>query len=66
LSGILVQRGVDASFSAYVPVEVQTRSERKVLWVATGGDPVEFSIPMKSPPLKVALLSDDCLMTTAK
>lgn len=66
LSGSIGQRDVDDSFAAYVPVEVQRGSERKVYWLATGGDPAAFSIPMKSPPAKVALLAGDCLMTTSK
>lgn len=66
LSGSLVQRDVDDTFSAYVPVEVQTGSENNVYWLATGTDPVAFSIPLKSAPTRVALLTADCLMTTSK
>ena len=66
LSGSLVQRDVDEDFSAYVPVEVQTGSKSQVYWLATGSDPVTFSIPAKSRPTKVALLAADCLMTTSK
>ena len=66
LSGSLVQRDVDEDFSAYVPVEVQTGSKSQVYWLATGSDPVAFSIPAKSRPAKVDLLAADCLMTTSK
>jgi hypothetical protein len=66
LSGSLVQRDVDEAFSAYVPVEVQTGSKSEVYWLPTGSDPVAFSIPLKSPPTKVALLTANCLMTTLK
>ncbi len=66
LSGSLVQRDVDEAFSAYVPVEVQTRNKSQVYWLATGSEPVAFSIPLKSPPIRVALLATDCLMTTSK
>jgi hypothetical protein len=66
LSGTLVQRDVDDAFAAYVPLEVQTRSKSDVYWLATGSDPVAFSIPLKSPPTKVALLAANCLMTTSK
>jgi hypothetical protein len=66
LSGSLVQRDVDDAFAAYVPVEVQTRSKSNVYWLATGSDPVAFSIPLKSPPVRVTLLATDCLMTTSK
>jgi Peptidase family M1 domain len=66
LSGSIVQRDVDQTFTAYVPVEVQTGSKSQVYWLATGSDPEAFSIAMKSPPSKVALLGADCLMTTPK
>jgi hypothetical protein len=66
LSGTLVQQDVDPTFSAYVPVEVETGSKSSVYWLATGSDPVAFSIPMKLRPTKVALLAADCLMTTSK
>jgi hypothetical protein len=66
LSGSLAQRDVDDDFSAYVPVEVQTGSKSQVYWLATGSDPVAFSIPGKSRPTKVGLLAADCLMTTSK
>ncbi len=66
LSGSLVQRDVDDDFSAYVPVDVQTGSKSQVYWLATGSDPVAFSIPAKSRPTKVDLLAADCLMTTSK
>jgi len=66
LSGTLAQRDVDASFAAFVPVEVQTGSKSAVYWLATGTDPAPFSIPLKSPPTRVTLLSANCLMTTSK
>jgi hypothetical protein len=66
LSGTLAQRDVDDSFSAFVPVEVQTGSKSNVYWLATGTDPASFSIPLKSQPTKVTLLAADCLMTTSK
>lgn len=66
LSGTLIQRDVDDSFTAFVPVEVQTGSKSNVYWLATGADPESFSIPLKLPPTKVTLLAADCLMTTSK
>jgi hypothetical protein len=66
LSGTVVQRDVDQSFAAFVPVEVQTGSKSNVYWLATGSEPAPFSIALKSPPTKVTLLSADCLMTTSK
>ena len=66
LSGTLIQRDVDDSFTAFVPVEVQTGSKSNVYWLATGADPESFSIQLKLPPTKVTLLAADCLMTTSK
>jgi hypothetical protein len=66
LSGTLVQRDVDDSFAAFVPVEVQTGNKSIVYWLAAGADPAAFSIPLKARPTKVTLLAADCLMTTSK
>jgi hypothetical protein len=66
LSGSIAQRDVDDTFTAYVPVEVQTGNKSSVYWLPTGSEPAAFSIPMKSPPTKVTLLGADCLMTTSK
>ncbi len=66
LSGSIVQRDVDEGFVAYVPMEVTAGNKSSVYWLATAGDPVAFSIPLKSPPTKVALLGANCLMTTSK
>jgi hypothetical protein len=66
LSGTLVQRDVDDSFAAFVPVEIQAGGKSAVYWLATGSGPAPFSIPLKSPPTKVTLLAADCLMTTSK
>jgi hypothetical protein len=66
LSGSVAQRDVDESFTAFVPVEVQTGTKSNVYWLATGTDPVPFSIAMKVPPTRVTLLAANCLMTTSK
>jgi len=66
LVGTVSQREVEDDFTAFVPIEVQSRREKTVYWLPTGSDPVPFSIPMKVPPTKVALLSTDCLITSAK
>jgi hypothetical protein len=66
LVGTVAQREVEDDFTAFVPVEVQTRREKTVYWLPTGSEPVPFSIPVKVPPTKVALLSTDCLITSAK
>ncbi len=64
LTGTVSQRGVDDDFAALVPVEIQSGRVKTVYWLGTGAEPVPFSIPVKTPPTKVALLSNDCLMTT--
>jgi hypothetical protein len=66
LTGSLVQHDVDEAFSAYVPLEVQTAAGSQVFWLAAGSDPVDFSIPLKAPPVRVALAASDYLMTIAK
>lgn len=66
LTGRISQSDVDDEFSAYVPVEVDSRNASTVYWLAAGSDPVAFSIPLKAAPAKVALLAADCLMTLAK
>lgn len=66
LFGTLAQRDVDDTFTAFVPVEVQSGNKTDVYWLATGTDPASFSIPLKSPPTKVTLLAANCLMTTPK
>jgi hypothetical protein len=66
LSGSLLQRDVDESFAAFVPVEVQTGGKSSVYWLPTGSEAAAFSIPMKAPPTKVTLLASDCLIATSK
>jgi hypothetical protein len=66
LSGTVAQRGVDDDFTALVPLEVQTGRQRALYWLSTGTDAVPFSIPLKVPPTKVALLANDSLITTWK
>jgi aminopeptidase N len=66
LTGTIAQRGVDDDFTALVPVEVQTGRLKAIHWIATGSEAVPFSIPLKAPPTRVALLVSDCLMTAWK
>ncbi len=58
------QSNVGDDFTALVPVEVQTARQKTVHWLATGSDLVSFSIPMKTAPTSVAILVDDCLITS--
>ena len=66
LTGTLIQNNVDDDFSTFVPVEVRTRTQRTVYWLPTANEPSPFSIPLKVPPTKVALLASDWLMTIPK
>jgi Peptidase family M1 domain len=66
LSASLEQRDVDDAFAAYVPVEVQTGNKSAVYWLSTAGDSSALSIPLKTPPTRVALAAADCLINTPK
>ena len=66
LSGTISQANVGEDFTALVPVEVQTGRRSTVYWLPTSSDPVPFNIPLATPPTRVALLANDCLMTLSK
>jgi aminopeptidase N len=66
LTGTLEQQNVDDDFSTFVPVEVSSRTEKKIYWLPTSNEMSTFSIPLKVAPTKVALLGSDWLMTTPK
>jgi hypothetical protein len=66
LTGTLVEQNVDDEFTTFVPLEVRTKTDRKIYWLAAASDTSTFSIPLKTPPTKVALLGTDWLMTTPK
>lgn len=66
LSGSLAEQDVDETFSALVPLEVESAGQSGVYWLPAGSDPVAFSIPLKSPPTRVTLLASNCLMTVSK
>ena len=56
LVGTLTQSEVDNEFTALVPVEIQVaRGQTITQWVRTSSDPITFTVPLKQPPLKVAL-----------
>jgi len=56
LVGTLSQSDVDNDFTALVPVEIQVARGRSVTqWVRSSNTPVTFTVPLKQPPLKVAL-----------
>ncbi len=66
LTGTLAEQNVDDDFTTFVPIEVRTKTDRKIYWLAAASDTSTFSIPLKTPPTKVALLGTDWLMTTPK
>jgi hypothetical protein len=66
LTGTLAQSNVADDFTAFVPVVVQVAKQKTVYWLPTGSEPMPFSIPLKTPPARVALLSDDCLIAASK
>ena len=56
LVGTLSQSDVDDDFTALVPVEIQVVRGRSITqWVRSANTPVTFTVPLKQPPLKVAL-----------
>jgi hypothetical protein len=55
VTGTITQSEVGEDFSVLVPVEVQFARGKQVHWVRTGGEPAEFSIPVKQMPVKVSL-----------
>jgi aminopeptidase N len=63
LTGTLAQSGVDADFSALVPVEIRTAPGKSIThWVRSSNEPVTFTLPLKQPPLKVALDPNHALL----
>jgi len=66
LTGTLVEQNVEDDFTTFVPIEVRTKTERKIYWLAAASETSTFSIPLKAHPTKVALLGSDWLMTTPK
>jgi Peptidase family M1 domain len=64
LTGTVTQQEVEDDFSTFVPVSVETRTQKTVYWLATASDPSPFSIPLKAAPTKVVLLGSDWLMQT--
>ncbi|HEY2013210.1 MAG TPA: M1 family aminopeptidase, partial [Bryobacteraceae bacterium] len=56
LVGTVSQSDVDEEFTALVPVEIQVARGRNITqWVRSSNTPATFTVPLKQPPLKVAL-----------
>lgn len=56
LVGTLTQSDVDDDFSTLTPVEIKVAGGRSITqWVASASTPVTFTVPLKTPPLKVTL-----------
>jgi aminopeptidase N len=67
LSGTLSQSGVDAGFSAWVPVQIQLSGGKSLTqWVRTDSEPVIFSVALKQAPLKVLLDPSDSVLAVRK
>jgi aminopeptidase N len=66
LTGTVSQSEVGEDFATYVPVEVQNGRQKTLQWVATGSEPIPFSIALHRPPTKVALATSDALITQKK
>jgi len=45
---------------------VQNGRQKTLQWVATGSEPIPFSIALHRPPTKVALATSDALITQKK
>lgn len=56
LTGTVTQSGVDGDFTSSVPVEITVSKGHTITqWVRSADGPVTFTVPLKAPPLKVAL-----------
>jgi aminopeptidase N len=56
VTGKVTQSDVDEDFTALVPVEIQVARGRSITqWVRTSDAPAQFSVTLKTPPLKVTL-----------
>jgi hypothetical protein len=66
VNGTILQSEVAEDFTARVPLEIQTGKQRVIQWVATGNEPMPFSIPVKMPPARVAVAFKDALITAKK
>ncbi|MDQ2947237.1 MAG: hypothetical protein M3Y27_15115 [Acidobacteriota bacterium] len=63
LTGTVSQSAVGDDFAAYIPLEIQTGRIKTLQWVATASEPMPFSIPLHRLPTKVALATNDALIT---
>ncbi len=45
LTGTLVQTNVDDDFSTFVPMEVRTKTQKKVYWLPTANEPSPSPFP---------------------
>jgi len=67
LTGSLTQSGVDADFSAWVPVEVQFKTGKPLVhWVRTDSDPAGFTVALKQAPVRVLLVPSSSVLSVRK
>ncbi len=65
--GTLNQSDVSDDFSTYVPVEAQLPGRKSVVkWVQTSSEPVQFSIDLKQPALRILLDPNNTLLAVKK
>lgn len=58
VTGTVEQKGVDSDFSVDVPVEIQfAKGPSEIVWVRTSEEGSPFSVTVKQPPTRVAILS---------
>ena len=66
VTGSVTQSDVSDDFTARIPIEVVTGRQRTLYWLATGSEPVPFTIALKAPAAKVSLAVKDALMTAKR
>ncbi|MCL4855568.1 MAG: hypothetical protein KJZ78_29740, partial [Bryobacteraceae bacterium] len=63
ISGTVEQSGVDSTFSALVPVEIQFGKRNSIVrWVRTSEEPAEFSVTVPQPPVRVVMDPSDSVL----
>ncbi|RPI12326.1 MAG: hypothetical protein EHM65_06085, partial [Acidobacteriales bacterium] len=67
LTGSLTQSGVDAEFSAWVPIEVHFKTGKPLVhWVRTDSDPAGFTVALKQAPARVLLDPSSSVLSVRK
>jgi hypothetical protein len=65
--GTVEQSDVDDDFSALVPVEAQLAGRKSIVkWVQTSSEPVQFTMDLKLPAVKILLDPNGSLLAVKK